>query len=60
VQTAQRLIEAFPKETAPRFLLRDRGQIYDEEFQCRSPGMKFDEVTESDLDRFFNLLTAVL
>jgi putative transposase len=27
VWTAQQIIEAFPEETAPRFLLRDRDQI---------------------------------
>jgi len=32
VWTAQQIIEAFPEETAPRFLLRDRDQIYGEEF----------------------------
>jgi len=30
--TAQQIIEAFPEETAPRFLLRDRDSIYGEIF----------------------------
>jgi putative transposase len=30
--TAQQIIEAFPEETAPRFLLRDRDQIYGDIF----------------------------
>jgi hypothetical protein len=33
--TAQQMIEAFPEETAPRFLLGDRDQIYGEEFRGR-------------------------
>jgi hypothetical protein len=28
--TAQQIIETFPDETAPRFLLRDRDRIYGE------------------------------
>jgi putative transposase len=42
--TAQQLIETFPDETAPRFLLRDRDQIYGEEFLRRVVGMKIEEV----------------
>jgi len=42
--TAQQIIEAFPEETAPRFLLRDRDQIYGEEFRRRVVGMKIEEV----------------
>jgi len=30
VWTAQQLIEAFPEDNAPRFLIRDRDQIYGE------------------------------
>jgi putative transposase len=45
--TAQQIIEAFPEETAPRFLLRDRDQIYGEEFRRRIPGMKIEEVITS-------------
>jgi len=44
VWTAQQIIEAFPEETAPRFLLRDRDQIYGEEFRQRIAGMKIEEV----------------
>jgi len=44
VWTAQQFIEAFPEETAPRFLLRDRDQIYGEEFRRRVAGMKIEEV----------------
>jgi putative transposase len=42
--TAQQIIEAFPEETAPRFLLRDRDQIYGEHFRCRVVGMGIEEV----------------
>jgi putative transposase len=42
--TAQQIVEAFPEETAPRFLLRDRDQIYSEEFRQRTAGMKIEEV----------------
>src|SRR5262249_28961709 len=42
--TARQIIEAFPEETAPRFLLRDRDHIYGEEFRRRVAGMKIEEV----------------
>jgi putative transposase len=42
--SAQQIIEAFPEETAPRFLLRDRDQIYGEEFRQRVAGMEIEEV----------------
>jgi len=44
VWTAQQIIEAFPEETAPRFLHRDRDQIYGEEFRRRVAGMRIEEV----------------
>ena len=31
--TARQLLQAFPDETAPRFLVRDRDQIYGERFR---------------------------
>ena len=33
--TAQQILEAFPENTAPRYLIRDRDQIYDEWFRNR-------------------------
>jgi putative transposase len=42
--TAQQIVEAFPEEMAPRFLLRDRDQIYGAEFRQRVAGMKIEEV----------------
>src|SRR5258708_39640443 len=41
--TAQQIIEAFPEETAPRFLLRDRDQIYGEHFRRRVVGLGIEE-----------------
>jgi transposase InsO family protein len=42
--TAQQLIEAFPFETAPRYLLRDRDDIYGTEFRRRVTGMGIEQV----------------
>jgi putative transposase len=44
IWTAQQIVEAFPEETAPRFLLRDRDRIYGEEFRRRVTGMEIEEV----------------
>ena len=38
------MIEAFPEDSAPRFLLRDRDSIYGEEFGSRVKGMQIEEV----------------
>ena len=37
--TAQQVVEAFPDDTAPRWLLRDRDAIYGEAFRQRVAGM---------------------
>lgn len=42
--TAQQIIEAFPEETAPRFVVRDRDQIYGGRFRLRVAGMGIEEV----------------
>jgi putative transposase len=42
--TAQQMTEAFPDETAPRYLLRDRDQIYGEEFRQQVKAMSIEEV----------------
>ena len=42
--TAQQLVEAFPWETAPRYLLRDRDGVYGVEFSSRVKGMGICEV----------------
>ena len=42
--TAQQIINAFPYDEAPRFLLRDRDGIYGDYFQDRMKNMGIDEV----------------
>ena len=42
--TAQQLVEAFPWETVPRYLLRDRDGVYGVEFSSRVKGMGICEV----------------
>ena len=44
VWTARQLVEAFPDDSAPRFLLRDRDAIYGEEFARRVKSMGIREV----------------
>jgi transposase InsO family protein len=41
---AQQIIEAFPFEETPRFLLRDRDGIYGDYFKTRVKGMGIEEV----------------
>jgi putative transposase len=45
--TAQQIIEAFPNDTAPRWLLRDRDAIYGDVFRRRVAGMGIAEVITS-------------
>jgi putative transposase len=45
--TAQQLIEAFPEDSAPRWLLRDRDAIYGHIFRARVAGMGIHEVTSA-------------
>lgn len=45
--TAQQLNEAFPDDTAPRWLLRDRDAIYGAAFQRRVAGIGISEVVSS-------------
>ena len=42
--TAQQILEAFPDDTAPRYLLRDRDQIYGESFRHQLPDLGTTEV----------------
>jgi len=42
--TAQQIVEAFPYDTAPRYLLRDRDGIYSTYFANRVRGMGIEEV----------------
>ena len=45
--TAQQIIEAFPNDTAPRWLLRDRDAIYGDVFRRRVASMGITEVITS-------------
>ena len=54
VWTAQQIVEAFPEDTAPRYLLRDRDQIYGEEFHRRVAGMQIEEVPTAPRSPFQN------
>jgi transposase InsO family protein len=42
--TGQQLVEAFPWDTAPRYLLHDRDAIYSNDFRRRVHGMGIEEV----------------
>jgi transposase InsO family protein len=42
--TGQQMVEAFPEDTAPRYLLRDRDKIYGSDFRERIRGMSVEEV----------------
>ena len=42
--TAQQIVEAFPYDQAPRYLLRDRDGVYGKWFQKRVKGMGIEEV----------------
>src|SRR6266436_8020606 len=42
--TAQQIVEAFPDDSAPRYLLRDRDSIYGGEFQRRAKSIGIAEV----------------
>jgi hypothetical protein len=45
--TGQQIIEAFPLETAPKYLMRDRDGIYGDDFVRRVAGMGIEEVVIS-------------
>jgi len=42
--TAQQIIEAFPEDTAPKHMIRDRDGIYGEQFRRRVEGLCIEEV----------------
>ena len=44
VWTAQQIVETFPNESAPAYLLRDRDPVYSEAFRHRAHGMGIEEV----------------
>jgi putative transposase len=45
--TAQQMVEAFPDDTTPRWLLRDRDRIYGDAFRRRVGGMGINQVLAS-------------
>jgi putative transposase len=42
--TGQQMVHAFPEDTAPRYLLRDRDKIYGDSFHDRVKGMDIEEI----------------
>jgi putative transposase len=52
--TAQQIIEAFPDNDAPKYLLRDRDGIYSEYFRSRVAGMGIEEVITAPRSPFQN------
>jgi putative transposase len=44
VWTAPQIVDAFPDDSAPAYLLRDRDQVYGQHFRHRPKGMGIDEV----------------
>jgi putative transposase len=42
--TAQQIVDSFPDDTAPAYLLRDRDAIYGDSFRQRVKGMRIQEV----------------
>src|SRR5258708_39339501 len=38
------MVDAFPDDSAPAYLLRDRDQVYGEQFRHRVKGMRIEEV----------------
>jgi transposase InsO family protein len=44
MRTAQQMVEAFPWDTAPRYLLRDRDSIYGSYFRTRLKNMGINEI----------------
>jgi putative transposase len=42
--TAQQIVDAFPEESAPSYLIRDRDTIYDHAFRQRMKGIRIVEV----------------
>ena len=42
--TAQQIVDAFPDDSAPSYLLRDRDPVYGEPFRHRVKGMQMDDV----------------
>jgi putative transposase len=52
--TAQQLVDAFPEDSAPRYLLRDRDSIYDDRVRRRIASLGITEVVSSPLSPWQN------
>jgi putative transposase len=52
--TAQQLVDAFPDDSAPRYLLRDRDSIYDDQVRRRIASLGITEVVSSPLSPWQN------
>ena len=52
--TAQQLVEAFPEDSAPRWLLRDRDSVYDDQVRRRIASLGITEVVSSPLSPWQN------
>src|SRR5262250_1224841 len=50
--TSQQMLEAFPFDTAPRYLLRDRDRIYGQEFRDQVAAMNINEVLSAPRSPF--------
>ena len=44
VWAAPQMVEAFPDDTAPRYMVRDRDGIYGEQFRCRVGALGIEEL----------------
>jgi len=42
--TAHQIVDAFPDDSTPRYLLRDRDQVYGHQFRHRVKGMRIEEI----------------
>jgi putative transposase len=52
--TAQQIMEAFPFDSAPRYLLRDRDSIYGKRFRTRVKSLGIEEVITAPRSRWQN------
>src|SRR5439155_21871966 len=50
--TAQQIVDAFPDDTAPRWLHRDRDSVYGEPFRGRVAGMGIAEVVSAPVSPY--------
>jgi hypothetical protein len=58
--TAQQIIETFPEDTAPKYMVRDRDGIYGDQFRRRVSGIGINEVLTAPRSPWQNLSFANL